>query len=222
MLDNRLVILLSDTEFDNRTDQIFCSIPRWDSSLKQLTSGNYKISFRNKPLALLASLLFFFVFVKIFGMIFLFLVSWLIPLVCEIRTTINIIKFAKLFVNNSIFLKFNKMLNYEIETNYVILVHASFHASILIWKRIFLSPLIENKGIFYITFFILILFQRILGSTDNVGNVIRSCKDETFLQTGLLHQRISRICKEKVRSPVYLFSALAGYYLKLLLIEISE
>jgi len=39
--------------------------------------------------------------------------------------------------------------------------------------------------------------NRILGSTDNVGNVIRSCKDETFLQTGLLHQRISRICKEK-------------------------
>ena len=40
--------------------------------------------------------------------------------------------------------------------------------------------------------------QRILGSTDNVGSVIRSCKDETFLQTGLLHQRITRICKEKV------------------------
>jgi len=39
--------------------------------------------------------------------------------------------------------------------------------------------------------------QRILGSTDNVGSVIRSCKDETFLQTGLLHQRITRICKEK-------------------------
>jgi len=39
--------------------------------------------------------------------------------------------------------------------------------------------------------------NRILGSTDNVGSVIRSCKDETFLQTGLLHQRITRICREK-------------------------
>merc|ERR1719369_510685 len=39
--------------------------------------------------------------------------------------------------------------------------------------------------------------NRILGSTDNVGSVIRSCKDETFLQTGLLHQKISRICREK-------------------------
>merc|ERR1719346_446849 len=39
--------------------------------------------------------------------------------------------------------------------------------------------------------------NRILGATDNVGTVLRSCKDETFLQTGLLHQRITRICKEK-------------------------
>jgi len=39
--------------------------------------------------------------------------------------------------------------------------------------------------------------NRILGATDNVGTVVRSCKDETFLQTGLLHQRITRICKEK-------------------------
>jgi len=39
--------------------------------------------------------------------------------------------------------------------------------------------------------------NKILGSTDNVGTVIRSCKDETFLQTGLLHQKISRICREK-------------------------
>jgi len=39
--------------------------------------------------------------------------------------------------------------------------------------------------------------NRILGSTDNVGSVIRSCKDETFLQTGLLHQKITRICREK-------------------------
>jgi len=37
----------------------------------------------------------------------------------------------------------------------------------------------------------------ILGTSDNVGTVIRSCKDETFLQTGLLHQKISRICREK-------------------------
>merc|ERR1719317_407592 len=39
--------------------------------------------------------------------------------------------------------------------------------------------------------------NRILGATDNVGTVVRSCKDETFLQSGLLHQRITRICKEK-------------------------
>ena len=45
--------------------------------------------------------------------------------------------------------------------------------------------------------------QRILGSTDNVGTVIRSCKDETFLQTCLLHQRISRICREKVRTIMF-------------------
>lgn len=44
--------------------------------------------------------------------------------------------------------------------------------------------------------------NKILGSSDNVGTVIRSCKDETFLQTGLLHQKISRICKEKgLESP---------------------
>ena len=42
------------------------------------------------------------------------------------------------------------------------------------------------------------LFQRIMGNTESVGTVVRSCKDETFLQTGLLHQRISRICREKV------------------------
>ena len=28
----------------------------------------------------------------------------------------------------------------------------------------------------------------ILGATDNVGSVIRSCKDESFLLTGNLHQ----------------------------------
>merc|ERR1719320_1059028 len=39
--------------------------------------------------------------------------------------------------------------------------------------------------------------NRILGATDNVGTVVRSCKDETFLQTGLLHQKITRICREK-------------------------
>merc|ERR1711962_1881663 len=41
----------------------------------------------------------------------------------------------------------------------------------------------------------------ILGTTDNVGSIIRSCKDESFLQTGLLHQRISRICREKGLEP---------------------
>ena len=30
-----------------------------------------------------------------------------------------------------------------------------------------------------------------------MGSIIRSCKDESFLQTGLLHQRAARICKEK-------------------------
>jgi len=37
-----------------------------------------------------------------------------------------------------------------------------------------------------------------MAATDLIGNqVLRSCKDETFLQTGLLSERISRICKEK-------------------------
>ena len=39
--------------------------------------------------------------------------------------------------------------------------------------------------------------QSILGSTDNVGSVIRSVKDESFLQTGQLHQRAARICRER-------------------------
>merc|ERR1719449_368271 len=42
----------------------------------------------------------------------------------------------------------------------------------------------------------------ILGATDNVGSVIRSCKDESFLLTGNLHQRAARICREKgLESP---------------------
>jgi len=42
----------------------------------------------------------------------------------------------------------------------------------------------------------------ILGATDNVGSVIRSCKDETFLLTGNLHQRAARICRERgLESP---------------------
>ena len=32
-----------------------------------------------------------------------------------------------------------------------------------------------------------------------MGSIIRSVKDESFLQTGLLSQRAARICKEKVR-----------------------
>jgi len=37
-----------------------------------------------------------------------------------------------------------------------------------------------------------------MAATDLIGNqVLRSCKDETFLQTGLLSERISRICKEQ-------------------------
>ena len=42
------------------------------------------------------------------------------------------------------------------------------------------------------------ILQRILGATDHVGSIIRSVKDESFLQTGLLSQRAARICKEKV------------------------
>ena len=37
-----------------------------------------------------------------------------------------------------------------------------------------------------------------MAATDLIGNqVLRSCKDETFLQTGLLSERISRICRNK-------------------------
>ena len=44
--------------------------------------------------------------------------------------------------------------------------------------------------------------QSILGATDNVGSVIRSCKDESFLQSGLLHQRAARICRDQgLESP---------------------
>jgi len=44
--------------------------------------------------------------------------------------------------------------------------------------------------------------NKILGATDNVGSIIRSVKDESFLQTGLLSQRAARICKEKgLESP---------------------
>jgi transcription initiation factor TFIID subunit 4 len=40
--------------------------------------------------------------------------------------------------------------------------------------------------------------QRMQGATDMmIGTQIRSCKDETFLQTGQLHHRISRICRER-------------------------
>ena len=37
-----------------------------------------------------------------------------------------------------------------------------------------------------------------MAATDLIGNqALRSCKDETFLQTGLLTERISRICKDR-------------------------
>ena len=37
-----------------------------------------------------------------------------------------------------------------------------------------------------------------MAATDLISNqVLRSCKDETFLQTGLLTERISRICKDR-------------------------
>ena len=37
-----------------------------------------------------------------------------------------------------------------------------------------------------------------MASGDLIANqVVRSCKDETFLQTGLLHERISRICRNQ-------------------------
>ena len=37
---------------------------------------------------------------------------------------------------------------------------------------------------------------RKLGS-EHVGSVLRSTRDTAFLQTGLLHQKVARICKEK-------------------------
>ena len=39
--------------------------------------------------------------------------------------------------------------------------------------------------------------QRMQGSTDLIGTQIRSCKDETFLKTGLLHNRVAKICRDK-------------------------
>ena len=36
-----------------------------------------------------------------------------------------------------------------------------------------------------------------IGATDSVGSVIRSCRDESFLLTGNLHQRAARICRER-------------------------
>lgn len=39
--------------------------------------------------------------------------------------------------------------------------------------------------------------QRMQGATERIGTQIRSCKDETFLQTGLLHNRIAKICRDK-------------------------
>ena len=36
-----------------------------------------------------------------------------------------------------------------------------------------------------------------IGGSD-IGSIIRSCKDEAFLQTGFLNQKVTRICKEKV------------------------
>eukprot|EP00095_Tigriopus_kingsejongensis_P012644 maker-scaffold1830_size26949-snap-gene-0.6 protein:Tk12644 transcript:maker-scaffold1830_size26949-snap-gene-0.6-mRNA-1 annotation:"transcription initiation factor tfiid subunit 4" len=39
--------------------------------------------------------------------------------------------------------------------------------------------------------------QRMQGVTDMIGTQIRSCKDETFLQTGQLHRRIAKICRDK-------------------------
>ena len=37
---------------------------------------------------------------------------------------------------------------------------------------------------------------RKLGS-EHVGSILRSTKDTAFLQNGLLHQKVARICKEK-------------------------
>ena len=39
--------------------------------------------------------------------------------------------------------------------------------------------------------------QRMQGSTELIGTQIRSCKDETFLQTGLLHRRVAHICRDQ-------------------------
>lgn len=39
--------------------------------------------------------------------------------------------------------------------------------------------------------------QRMQGATDLIGTQIRSCKDETFLQTGLLHKRVAKLCRDR-------------------------
>ena len=38
-----------------------------------------------------------------------------------------------------------------------------------------------------------------MSGPDNVGSILRSSKDTAFLQNGLLHQKVARICREKVR-----------------------
>ena len=70
------------------------------------------------------------------------------------------------------------------------------------------------------------LLQSILGATDHVGSIIRSCKDESFLQTGLLTQRIARICRDKgLESPspdvINLVSHAAQERLKTLVSKLS-
>ena len=39
--------------------------------------------------------------------------------------------------------------------------------------------------------------QRMQGATDLIGTQIRSCRDETFLQTGQLKSRIAKICRDR-------------------------
>ena len=38
---------------------------------------------------------------------------------------------------------------------------------------------------------------RKLGTAEHVGSILRSARDTAFLQTGLLHQKVARICQEK-------------------------
>ena len=63
----------------------------------------------------------------------------------------------------------------------------------------------------------------ILGATDNVGSVIRSCKDESFLLTGNLHQVTILNPKENFRdTDNYQTKLYLAQYLKTLLGQLLQ